>query len=80
MLWLLARGGLGNLGATMLAFAAAAIVEAGQVFTGSGTPEITDPLLVLAAGLIIANLKPRLPPAIQPNQAKDRGEFPGSRS
>ena len=79
MVWLLERGGLGNVGATMLTFAAATIVEAGQAFTGSGTPEITDPLLVLVAGLLIANLGPRLPSAIHLGRATNRGEFPGSR-
>lgn len=49
-LWLLRRGGLKWPAAIILVSSISAFIEIGQIYLHSGTPEITDPLLVLGLG------------------------------
>lgn len=53
-IWLLGRGGRGLAVATAVVAAATLAVEIGQAWTGRGVPEITDPLIALALGLMLS--------------------------
>ncbi|MEQ9640859.1 MAG: VanZ family protein [Alphaproteobacteria bacterium] len=58
LVWLLVRAGAGYIAAAIVGLLATGIVEVGQLFVGDGTPEITDPLLALAAAIVIAVISP----------------------
>mgnify|MGYP001378663911 CR=1 FL=1 len=61
LVWLLARSGRSALGATLLAAGLVLAVEVLQTWLPGRLADITDPLLVLAAGGLVALFEGRAP-------------------